>query len=64
MAKKPKLTLKERELAFCLGRLEQYWLLINDKIHKRKLKGTRSKLICDKLCDWEIMIYEMLDETP
>lgn len=61
MTKKSKLTLKEREWAFCLGRLEQYWLLINDKIHKRKLRGKRSELICGKLLEWEDVIYNMLD---
>ena len=57
----PKLTLKERELAFCLKRLEQYWMLILDKNAERKLVGKKFKLVQDKLLAWEENLYKQLD---
>lgn len=56
-----KLNKKEKELAFCLNRIEQYWMLLLDKNTKRKLVGKRFKLVQDKLLEWEEVLYDILD---
>lgn len=58
-----KLTLKEKELAFCLNRIEQYWMLLLDKNTKRKLVGKRFKMVQDKLLEWEEILYDILDQN-
>ncbi len=57
----PKLTLKERELAFCLKRLEQYWMLLKDKNAKRKLVGKKYNILESQLLLWEENIYIQIE---
>jgi hypothetical protein len=56
------LTYKEKELVFCLGRVEQYWMLLEDKIKKRKLKGSKAERLKDKLARWEEVTYILLKD--
>lgn len=57
-----KLTPKEKEIAFCLNRIEQYWLLLLDRNAKRKLVGKKFKMVQDKLLEWEEILYDILDK--
>jgi hypothetical protein len=50
----------KRELEFCHGRLEQYWILIEEKLHKRKLRNKKAEKYKDLLCQWEDVIFKLL----
>jgi hypothetical protein len=51
-ASKP-LTKREKELYFCLNRIEQYWMKLTERLDKRKISKKKAELFYIKLDQWE-----------
>jgi hypothetical protein len=47
------LTPYEKELYFCLNRMEQYWITLNEKSLKRKLSNKLLEKYLSKIYEWE-----------
>jgi len=51
-ASKP-LTKREKELYFCLNRIEQYWMALTEKLNEMKISKKKAEKFYIKLDQWE-----------
>lgn len=61
------LTYREKELYFCLNRMEQYYIKLNEKSLTRKISDRKLDKILDQLYMWEevtdLMLLELNSKT-
>ena len=51
--KQKPLTKKEKELYFCLGRIEQYWIQLTERLTARKIQNKKAEKFFMILGMWE-----------